>query len=375
MNNQPKTYFLIVGLISMLLFASCTSKDQNSFSISGEIKTLNNRYIVLSKVENLQKKTTVIVDTLIVNKRGKFNSVYLLEPNIYNLTFDTKTIQLAIDKGQNIIISGTSTEDLSVSGSVDTQVLNEYEVFRKESLNRLVNSVRKKIKELKKGTTNKNKIAKLRELEVENYKTHLNELIEFIKEKMGTSIAVYPTSIRWNGGENLPFLKELVHNFEEKNPTLEITKKLKNKIQLLQKTSVGSVISTIKMPNQLNSIIHLDSIKGRYTLVDFWASWCPPCRTESVLLNKLYSNFHSKGFEIYGISLDSKRKSWLKAIEKDKRVWPEVSTIEGFNTPVSLAYGITALPTNFLINSTGKIIAVNIHGTALEEKITKLFSN
>lgn len=360
---------------SVLFFVNCTSKDKNSFSISGKVTTLNNNYLVLSKIEDFQKKTTTIIDTLAVNKHGEFNAVYFLEPNIYHLTFDTKTIQLAIDKGQNIIINGSTTEDLEVKGSIDTQLLNDYESFRKTSLNRLVKSVRKKIKELNKVDANETEIATLRALEVENYKKHLNELTAFTKDSMGTSIAIYYSSLRWNGGENLPFLQELVSSFEEKHPTSEITQKLKNKLNLLEKRAVGSSILNIEMPNISNELISLNTIKGTYTLVDFWASWCPPCRTESVLLNELYDSHHSKGFEIYGISLDSKRENWLKALEKDQRVWPEVSTVEGFNTPAAIEYGITALPTNFLIDSTGKIIAVNIHGKELEEKITELLSN
>ncbi|MFZ2431913.1 MAG: TlpA disulfide reductase family protein, partial [Lutibacter sp.] len=217
------------------------------------------------------------------------------------------------------------------------------------------------------------KIDELRELEVENYKKHLNELMNFVKDKMGTSIAIYPTSIRWNGEDNLPFLQKLVADFEEKNPELKITQKLKQRLHLLEKTSVGSTISEIKMPNSLNEPISLNDIRAKYTLIDFWASWCPPCRSESKLLNSLYSAYNAKGFEIYGISLDSKRENWLNAIDKDKRIWTEVSTVEGFKTAVSVEYGITALPTNFLIDASGKIVAVNIHGRELKEKIDALF--
>lgn len=374
-NQFTSMYYIarIIFIFSLLLFVNCTPKDQNSFSISGKISKLNNNYLILSKVENLQKKTSTIIDTLAVNKRGEFNSVYRIPPNIYNLDFDSKTIQLAIDKGQNIKINGNTINDLIVEGSPDTQLLNKYEMFRKLSLNRLVNSVRKKIKEQKKVGANEIEIANLRALEVENYKKHLNELAKFVKDSMGTSIAIYQSSLRWSGGKNLPFLQELVSSFEEKHPTTEITQKLKSKLHLLEKTAIGSVISNIKMPNSTNILVSLDSIKGTYTLVDFWASWCPPCRTESLLLNDLYISYQSKGFEIYGISLDSKKERWLKALKQDQRVWPEVSTFGGFNTPVSIEYGITALPTNFLIDSRGKIIATNIHGKELEEKLQKLF--
>lgn len=366
-------YFFILFLFT-ILFIGCSSEKKPSFTIEGSVSDLKENFLVLSVIDDIQNNTTTIIDTLKVNDKGEFKADYFLEPNMYTLTFDgLKTINLAIDKGQHISVKGTSLDDLKISGSIDTDLWNGYESFRKESLDRLVNSVRNHIKNLQQENANEDEIAKLRELEVENYKKHLTELMNFVKEKMGTSIAVYPTSIRWIGGENLPFLQELVGKFEEKYPTSEITEKLKNRVKLLEKTSVGGTISNIEMPNSSNEIISLNNIQKKYTLVDFWASWCPPCRTESKLLNSLYSAYNAKGFEIYGISLDSKREKWLNAIEKDNRIWTEVSTVEGFKTAVSSEYGITALPTNFLIDASGKIITVNIHGQQLKEKIDELF--
>lgn len=364
--------FLII-LFLAIIFNGCTSKNNNSFIISGNISKLETNYILLYQIEDLQTKKTILIDTLKVNKRGKFNAVYFLEPNIYNLTFDgKKTVQLAIDKGQHIIIKGTTSEDLVVSGSSDTQLLTEYETFRKASLTRLVTTVRDSIKKLKAQQPNEQIITKLRALEVENYKIHLNELVQFVDDKMGTSIAIYPTSIRWNN-ENLAILDKIVTNFEEEHPNLDITNKLLQKIQLLKKTSIGSTISNIKMPNQLNKLISLDSIKGNYTLIDFWASWCPPCRTESTLLNNLYSTYNDKGFNICGISLDSNKERWLNALKTDNRTWSNVSTVEGFKTAIALEYGITALPTNFLIDAEGKIIASNLHGEKLKVFVAKLY--
>lgn len=372
MPHNNRLYFILSFFI--LFIVGCTSKKEHSFTVSGSVSNLNENFIVLSVIDDIQTNAIAVIDTLKVNKRGEFKSVYFFEPNIYTLTFDgIKTIPLAVDKGQNIIINGSSIDQLKISGSADTDLWNDYETFRKESLDRLVNSVRNKIKKLQKLQANEVEIAQLRELEVENYKKHLNELMNFVKVKMGTSIAVYPTSVRWSGGENLPFLKELVGNFKEKYPTLKITQKLKERLQLLEKTSVGGTISGIEIPNSSNEMISLNNIQKKYTLIDFWASWCPPCRSESKLLNELYGAYSADGFEIYGISLDSKRENWLNAIEKDKRIWTEVSTVEGFKTPVSREYGITSLPTNFLIDASGKIIAVNIHGKELKEKIDELF--
>jgi thiol-disulfide isomerase/thioredoxin len=363
----------VVSLILLFTIIGCTTKSKSLVSISGTLLNLKENKIILSKVEDIQQKQTMVIDTLMMDENGNFYAEYNLNSGIYTLHFDhKKKVQLAIEKGQHITINGTNLDSLTIDGSVDTQLLINYETFRKASLNRLVYSVRRKIKMLKKQNAPSEEIIKLRDLEVENYKKHLTELTVFIQENMGTSIAIYPTSIRWNT-DNLTAYKQLVANFKIAHPNLYITRKLENRIEILQKTAIGSSILDIEMPNANNKIVKLSSLKSQYILVDFWASWCPPCRTESKLLYNLYEKYHSKGFEIYGISLDSKKQRWLDAIQKDKRIWIEVSTIEGFKTHVAQEFGITALPTNFLINAQGKIIATNIHGNELEKTIQKLF--
>lgn len=368
-SNLFNTFLLLISLA----IVSCSTKQENNASISGSILNLEKNYAILSKVESIQQKTTTVVDTILIAENGEFHIKNLQTPNIYNLRFNNKKeIQLALDKGQNIIIKGSHIDSLTITGSTDTELLMAYEKFRKESLNRLVYSVRKEISKLKKEGASEEKIGELRTLEIKNYNKHLAELTEFIQKNMGNSIAIYPTSIRWNG-ENLAAYKTIVSNFKAAHPTTEMTSKLENRIALLQKTAIGSLVSNIKMPAKDGILIELNQVKGNYTLVDFWASWCPPCRSESNMLSELYATYYSKGFQIYGISLDSKKQRWIDALEKDNRTWPNVSTVEGFKTPVAIAYGITALPTNFIVNAEGKIIASNIHGKELKAFIEGLF--
>ena len=368
-----KNLFYTFLAITSFLLVNCSPKETPTSSISGTIVNLEKNYVILSKVEDIQQKITTVIDTILIDESGGFQIKNLQTPNIYNLTFnDKKNIQLAIDNNQTVVIKGTNLDSLTISGSKDTELLLAYENFRKESLSRLVYSVRKEISNLKKEKASEEKIVTLRSLEIENYNKHLAELNVFIEEKMGTSIAIYPTSIRWNG-ENLAAYTKIVLNFKAVHPTSEITSKLEKRIALLQKTAVGSIVSNIEMPTKEGTLIELKNIKRTYTLIDFWASWCPPCRSESKMLSELYSTYNSKGFEIYGISLDAKKQRWLDALEKDNRVWSNVSTVEGFKTPVAIEYGITALPTNFIINAEGKIVASNIHGKHLKKFVESLF--
>ncbi len=369
-----KKPLLSIVFFSFLFFIGCTNKKEASFTISGVVLNTQQNYAILSKVENVLNNQTVIIDTLNIDENGYFNAEYNLEPNIYNLTFDNKkTLKLAVNNGQKVVINGTDLDRLKIHGSIDTDILNSYETYRKASLKRLVTKIRDSIKNLEKENASLEKIIALRELEVENYKLHLVELTQFIQENMGTSIAIYPTSIRWNS-DNLTVLEQVVTDFKVSHPTSTITPQLENRIALLKKIAIGNYVSNIEMPSASNQIMNLNDIKGTVTLIDFWASWCPPCRSESGLLNNLHQTYNADGFEIYGISLDSKRKRWVDALEKDNRNWENVSTLEGFKTPVAQEFGIRALPTNILINAEGKIIAVNIHGKQLKEIIDGLFN-
>ena len=192
---------------------------------------------------------------------------------------------------------------------------------------------------------------------------------------MNNTLGLYATSIRWKGAENLNFYDSLTKAFERVNPDLEITKKLREKVSRLQQTSVGGIAPDIEMKTQNGKVIRLSSVQKKYTLIDFWASWCGPCRSESNTLNDLYKKYNAKGFEIYGVSLDDKKNKWLKAIEKDNRIWTNVSSLQGFKTPASYDYAVTALPDNYLIDAKRKIIAKNIHGEKLITLIDSLLND
>jgi thiol-disulfide isomerase/thioredoxin len=368
-------------LLFLVLSFGCSQDSQiktPTFSISGQIKNPQKGQIVLVQQEDINRKKIRPIGVLQTDDNGSFSADFDLEPHIYTLDiYGKKTITLAIDKGQKISIKadGNDLSKIEITGSEDTKLLEDYENFRNESLERLVKSVRVKISDLERENdpANASEIGKLGVAEVENYEKHKAELNEFIKNKMGTSIAVYPTSLRWDGENNIPFFESLASEFEKAHPNLAISKRLKEKVEVLKNTSIGGKAMEIKMTDKNGKEIALSSIKGKYILIDFWASWCGPCRRESKIVASLYEKYKDKGFEIYGVSLDSEKDTWLKAIEQDERIWTNVSTLQGFETPATFEYAVTALPAKFIIDSEGKIIAKNLHGKELKEKIESLF--
>lgn len=368
-------------LISIILFTAygCSEDKQSTFSITGKITNPQNGSVILSQLEDINRKKTRVIGELNVANDGSFGQSFDLEPHIYTINFyDRQTITLAIDKGQKISIKvdGNDLKNIEISGSEDTDKLLEYEKFRNESLDRLVKSVRSDLQKLESenNPNNKDEIEKLGIAEIENYEKHRDELNTFIKNKMTNSVAIYPTTLRWDGDENIDFYENLASSFESAHPNLDITKRINEKVEILKNTSIGGKSFEIKMPDENGQEISLSTLKGKYILIDFWASWCGPCRRESGIVAELYDKYKNEGFEIYGVSLDSEKGDWLNAIEKDKRIWTNVSTLQGFETPATFEYAVTALPAKFLIDADGKIVAKNLHGKDLKEKLDKLFS-
>lgn len=377
MTKNNRTYFLF--LLVILAATSCSKTDLTKIVISGELKNVPKNTIILALEEDINRKKSQVIAEIQLDSNGRFNYEKELIPHIYTLKItDKKTVTLAIDKGQNIFVSGDATDgnSIKVSGSEDTAKLEAYEKFRKESLNRLVISIRNQIKELKEKNTPENdpKLLELGKLEIENYNKHKDEMIEFVKKEMGTSLAVYPTSIRWDGDKNIPFLNDLAKQFEEKHPNLAITEKVKEKVRILTNNSIGGTVSEIEMPDKDGKNISLTSIKAKIVLIDFWGSWCAPCRRESRELNEVYKKYQPQEFEIYGVGLESEKDAWLKAIEQDKRVWTNVASFTEFNTPTAFDFAVTSLPANFLIDENRRVLAKNIHGRELKEMLENIFA-
>jgi thiol-disulfide isomerase/thioredoxin len=371
--------FLFPFLLFLSLGIGCSAKTSPQNSISGEIKSLPQGFLQLILEEDINRKKSRVIAEIPIDENGRFKFEKELPPHIYSLKInDEKSVMLAVAKGQNIVITGDAANSgqWQVTGSEDTAKLEAYEKFRKESLARLVISIRNQIKELKgQGAPENNpKLIELARLEIENYVRHKDELIEFIKKEMGISVAIYPTSIRWDGEKNIPFLIELARQFEINHPNTEIAARINEKVKALAANRLGGRVAEIEMPDKNGAIVPLSAINAKYVLIDFWASWCAPCRRESRLLGELYQKFKPQGFEIYGVGLESEKEAWLKAIEQDKRIWTNVSTFQEFETPVTFDYAVTSLPANVLIDDSGKVIARNLHGNELKATVEKLFS-
>ena len=134
---------------------------------------------------------------------------------------------------------------------------------------------------------------------------------------------------------------------------------------------IGDAVPEIELPNTVDSIVKLSSLYGKVVLIDFWASWCAPCRAANPYIQKLYKKYKAQGFEVFAVSLDVKKEAWLKAIKRDKLTYIQVTDNTGWYSKVAERFYIDQLPTNFLIDKSGKIIAINIEGKELFDAVKK----
>ena len=135
---------------------------------------------------------------------------------------------------------------------------------------------------------------------------------------------------------------------------------------------VDEMAPEISLPGVKGYVTKLSSFKGKVVLVDFWASWCGPCRASMPKVLAAYKKYKAQGFEVFGVSIDTKKNEWLKAISQDRTNYTQVIDVGGFYSPVAEKYGLDQIPTSFLLDKTGKIIAIDLQGAELENKIKEL---
>jgi len=139
-----------------------------------------------------------------------------------------------------------------------------------------------------------------------------------------------------------------------------------------KRIDIGSVAEDFSAPTPEGKTLSLKKSLGKITILDFWASWCKPCRMENPNVVKVYNKYHNKGLNIIGVSLDRKQEAWVKAIDDDNLTWNHVSNLKFWQEPIARAYGVRSIPATFILDENGNVIAKNLRGPALEQKISEL---
>jgi peroxiredoxin len=198
------------------------------------------------------------------------------------------------------------------------------------------------------------------------------EIDRFITAKKNSYVSPFVLGYTASIFENPVQLNERFQKLDPAIRNSNVGKSLEAYIQSNLVGAIGSDATDFTQNDTTGKPVTLSSLRGKYVLLDFWASWCRPCRMENPNVVKAYQRFSNKNFTILGISLDQQKEAWVKAIQADKLSWTQVSDLQHWSNAVAQLYHVTGIPQNFLVDPTGKIVAKNLRGADLEAKLCEL---
>jgi len=379
--------FFIKALIIILWITSCnTQTKRDGYLINGNAKGVYNGIRVYLKASD-QNNRQVDIDTAIVMNEKFTLEGKAPEPQLaYVYMNSTKghlpiiventTITIDIDKDNlaNSIVKGTKTIEAS---NTYNQKLNELTEKRLE-----INQAFREAFQAK--NTEKTEAARM---ELNDINQKINELpYDFIRENKDNffSLTLLETLSRGPNteidkvAEALNAMDNDLKNSEKGRAISAHIESVKVLREAEKKTEIGEIAPEFSAPTPDGNILGLKDIKGKITMIDFWAAWCGPCRRENPNIVNVYQKYHSKGLEIIGVSLDGNgrqqdpKAAWVKAIEDDNLTWHQISNLNYFDGPIAKMYNIRSIPSSFILDADGRIVAKNLRGPALEAKISEL---
>jgi len=362
-----KKLLLAVVAISFL-FAACDSG--NKYELSGKIEGLNEGKIFLK----IQKDNDLVkVDSSdIVNGEFKIEGSVAATDMYYLQIEDQKgSIPFFLENAPiKVEANVESLKEAKITGSASQDVYNSFiasmKVF-KEKQGPIVTAY-------KKAKAEKDEAAA--EKAYKEYEVVDSERMESVKAFVKANINAVPaaTITYYNLASQMEIkeLEELYNSFGEAVKASSTAIKIKSKIEILKKVAIGQPAPDFTLNTPEGTPFSLSSLKGQVVVIDFWASWCGPCRRENPHMVELYKELNPKGVEFFGVSLDEKKENWLKAIEDDKLTWKHASDLKGWKSAAAKLYGINGIPATVLIDQNGVIAAKKVFGEELKAEIEKL---
>lgn len=376
-------------LYLIICVSSCKDENVNKFVVDGKVKNASESVIYLEEA-SLNSMQPAIVDSATIEKDGSFNlSATTGEESLFILRFQNNPAPFAtiINDSKYITINAdvmNQTEPYTVKGSKASNQLKDFLITSNKKLEQIYsltlqadslqqNSLADTITGAK--TNERNKAA-------QEYKQYA---VNFLNNSKSAPLSMFALgsyqSFASNAGLGVePFSPEemtrIINGTAEKFPNHSGIASLQKMVQQqpqapqeLTNNILNKPAPEFTLPDVSGKPVSLSSFKGKYVLVDFWASWCMPCRRENPHVVKAYQQFKDKNFTVLGVSLDQEKDAWVKGIKDDKLTWTHVSDLKFWESMVVPMYNIQGIPYNVLLDPNGIVVAENLRGAELENKL------
>ena len=282
-------------------------------------------------------------------------------------------LTVAAKKGDHIILEADGLDiynNYYVEGSEESELLKVV-VDETMGLSRKLDSIKIDINHQRSAKDSKGLYNSF-ETQKELYANYNDFSIRFINEHPST-IAAYFVVIGLQIEENAEEYTKVTEHLNKAHPKFNFLPSLNERTSFLKKALTEGPAPELNYPTPEGDSISLSSLKGKYVLVDFWASWCKPCRMENPFILKMYNKYKDSGFQIYGYSLDQKHESWVEAIKQDGLPWIQTSDLKGWKAQGAFDYGVQSIPSTFLVNPDGYIISKEAKGEELERLLKDIY--
>ncbi len=377
---------LLTLLLVVIANGSCSSSSDNQLTtIKGRVQGLSEGRVFLEELTFTGKTP---IDTGSIDKQGAFSlRAKIPHLGLYQLRFDHHAVALLIleEKASTITLTADTATlhsfQYQISGSPSSERLRQLMATTK----RLADGIQKAMNEYNQLPdtallATRNTFASRIMKADSTFRTFLRHFTDTVQHPVLALFAVSNLDINndWgvfeklehrlkNGQQPLPLLQSFTAMMTDQRGAK------KNDLYVPQ-FKIGDAVPDIEMAGPDGQIYRLSSLRGKIVLLDFWASWCGPCRLENPNIVRAYHKFRDKGFTVFSVSLDVDKNRWLSAIEKDGLVWPyHTSELKGWQSPICQVYGIRSIPASYLLDREGKVIAINPRGIALEQALDQLF--